>query len=708
MTAQGRSAGYLSPMSNRLGAARSAYLRAAADQPVHWYPWGAEPFERAAADGKPVLLDIGAAWCHWCHVMDDESYQDPAVAEFLNQHFVAIKVDRDERPDVDARYQRAVQALVRQGGWPLTAFLNARGEVFFGGTYFPPDGTGGRPGFLSVLRRVAHVYRAEPERVALQAAQLRDFVVGVLDEAAGGRAERVVLDAGIERILAAADPEHGGFGTEPKFPHPAAVSLLLDWWRTTGDDRARVVATDALDAMATGGFRDHLGGGFHRYATDRRWRIPHFEKLATDNAELLRCYVKAARMLGRPGDRDVVRDTVCWIRDTLADGGGGFGASQDADLGHDDDGSYFTWSAAELEEVLDEPERRAAAGYFGLDDAGSRMPHGPARSVLFLAAPIERVAAELGLEPARADALVRSAIDKLRAARARRTAPAVDPTRYAGWNAMLAAALLDAGLLLDDADTIGAADRAFRLLRQEQTEPDRVARTPGGEPGLLEDQVQVAAAALDWYEWSGDESWLSWAVALVDRAVTDLGDPSGGFFDRPREDDGVGLLAERVRSIQDSPSASPNGVAGIVLARLAALTGEVRWADERRRLLDAFADRAESLGLHAATYLSAMAWAEEPPVELVVAGPPGNPVAEALHRAALDAPLARRIVIRQATGRPVGTRNPAVAAAMAGSAERPAGYLCLGDRCLAPVSDPEAWRALLADPPREPGRQPGA
>ncbi len=683
-------------MPNLLAASRSAYLRGAAEQPVAWHPWGAEPFERAAAEGKPVLLDIGAVWCHWCHVMDHESYEDPGVAEFINHYFVAIKVDRDERPDVDARYQRAVQALIRQGGWPLTAFLNARGEVFFGGTYFPPDGVGGRPGFMSVLRRVAHVYRAEPERVALQASQLRDFVAGVLDEAAGGRAERIVLEAGIERILAAADPDHGGFGTEPKFPHPAAVSLLLDHWRTVGDERARDVAVATLDAMASGGFRDQLGGGFHRYATDRRWRIPHFEKLASDNAELLRCYVKAARLLGRPEDRAVVQDTVRWIRETLADPAGGFGASQDADRGPDDDGSYFTWSDDELDGLLDPDERRVVAARFGSADPASRMPHGPARGVLCLAAPVERVAAETGLAQARVDGLLAGAVAKLRSARAARPAPFVDPTRYAGWNAMVAAALLDAGILLDDSDVVAAADQAFRRLRAEQPEPDRVARSVGGVTGLLDDQVQTAAAALDWFEWSGDESWLEWAAALIRRAVGDLGDPAGGFYDRPVDGEGIGLLEERARSIQDSPNASPNGVAGIVLARLTALTGDRWWAGHQRRLLDAFADRAESLGLHAATYLNAIGWVEEPPVQLVVRGPAGDPAVEALHRAALDAPLARRVVIRLGAGRP--GLVPASMAALGGDIDRPGGYLCLGDRCLAPVTDPAAWRALLASP----------
>ncbi|HLG04942.1 MAG TPA: DUF255 domain-containing protein, partial [Gemmatimonadales bacterium] len=328
--------------TNRLDGSVSAYLRSAAGQPVHWQSWGPEPFAEAAALGRPVLLDIGAVWCHWCHVMDHESYEDPALAGFINQHFVCVKVDRDERPDVDARYQRAVQAVARQGGWPLTGFLTPQAELFFGGTYFPPQSAPGRPSLREVLERVLQVWRAEPEKVIAQASSLRQLLSAHLDETAPGETSPLRLRDATHRIIAMADRAHGGFGNAPKFPHPVTVIFLLHRWCETPEPTIRAVIHETLDGMGRGGFRDLVGGGFHRYSVDERWIIPHFEKMSSDNAELLRVYAEGAAAFDRAAWREVAADTVRWIRETLADPAGGFGASQDADLGPGDDGAYFT------------------------------------------------------------------------------------------------------------------------------------------------------------------------------------------------------------------------------------------------------------------------------------------------------------------------------------------------------------------------------
>ena len=307
-------------MSNQLAAETSAYLKSAAHQPVHWLPWGGRAFSLAKAEDKPVLLDIGAVWCHWCHVMDGESYEDAAVAAVLNREFVCIKVDRDERPDVDARYQRAVQALTGQGGWPLTAFLTPDGEVFFGGTYFPPeDNRYGRPGFVSVLNRMVQLYREERDKVRGNAAAIQTHITQALDESKAGPLAPELPKQIADQMARLFDIRYGGFGTAPKFPHPGALELLIARWHDTHEPWPREIVEKTLLGMARGGVRDHLGGGFHRYSVDERWIVPHFEKMAYDNSELLRAYCTAYAAFGDPQWREVASGTVVWVLAVLAD-----------------------------------------------------------------------------------------------------------------------------------------------------------------------------------------------------------------------------------------------------------------------------------------------------------------------------------------------------------------------------------------------------
>jgi uncharacterized protein YyaL (SSP411 family) len=371
-------------MPNALAVEPSAYLQSAAHQPVQWLPWGPAAFERARAEDRPILLDIGAVWCHWCHVMDRESYEDPRTAEVLNAGFVCIKVDRDERPDVDARYQRAVQALTGQGGWPLTAFLTPQGEVFFGGTYFPPeDNVFGRPGFISVLRQIERLYREDQGKVSANAEAIREHVATSLDEAREGAVSTALLDEATARIARQFDVRYGGFGTAPKFPHPGSVELLITRWLDTGEGWMREVAEKTLAGMAQGGIHDHLGGGFHRYSVDERWIVPHFEKMSYDNSELLKAYCTAYSAFGTPRWRDVASGIVDWVLEVLTDREhGAFAASQDADVGTDDDGDYWTWTVAEAGAVLAAEEFETARRTFDIEPDGE-MHHNPAKNVLW-------------------------------------------------------------------------------------------------------------------------------------------------------------------------------------------------------------------------------------------------------------------------------------------------------------------------------------
>ena len=654
-------------MPNRLATESSAYLQSAAHQPVNWEPWGEQAFERARAENRPILLDIGAVWCHWCHVMDGESYEDPAVAEVLNREFVCVKVDRDERPDVDARYQRAVQAISGQGGWPLTAFLDADGRVFFGGTYFPPDRNSyGRPGFRATLVEIARRYREDRSRVLGNAKELAERLAPSLDESGPGEAAEAVLAGGADRMARAFDVRYGGFGGAPKFPHPGACEFLLARWWDTREDWPREVVVRTLEGMARGGIRDHLAGGFHRYAVDERWIVPHFEKMAGDNAELLRAYCAAATAFGSTPFRETASGIVDWVLETLHDPAERvFFASQDADTGFGDDGDYWTWTAAEARAVLSGPEFDVAAKVFDLGEQGE-MPHNPAKNVLWRRQPPA---------PGERDRL-EAAVRKLTEARKARKAPLVDRTPYVSWNAMLAGAMLTAGAVLDRPECTDAAlaalERVWQDAWHERSGMSRVIGRPR-PAGMLDDQVQAAAAFLDAFEATGRREWLDRAILAMEHVERVHGDPAGGYWDVAAAGR-TAYLAVRGKPAQDAPSPSGNGVAALVLARLAAVTDSPEWRRRLETQVKAFAGIAASLGLHGATILRAVDWALHPVTRIEVSGPSGPGEACAMHLLALQTYRPRRIVVRR-------------------SGERPQATVCVGSVCSLPV----ATRAGLAD-----------
>ena len=686
--------------TNRLGAATSAYLQSAAHQPIHWYPWGDEAFESARAQDRPVLLDIGAVWCHWCHVMDGESYENPQLAEFLNEHFVCIKVDRDERPDVDARYQRAVQALTRQGGWPLTAFLTPAGEVFYGGTYFPPDGAHGRPGFRAVLESVLDAYRSRRGQVQSQAEAVRRVVSDDLNEVAPGEPSLQMLEDAVAQMARVFDPVNGGFGRSPKFPHPGAMTLLLHRWSDHPGEPARSILDRTLLGMAGGGVHDHLGGGFHRYSVDAEWIVPHFEKMSYDNSELLKAYADAFALFGAEEYAAAARGIVRWVREVMSDPAGGYAASQDADVGLEDDGDYFTWTREEAAEVLSPEEMEVAAAYYDIGTAGE-MHHNPAKNVLFVAATVASLAIRMGRTEPEVRAALERARAKLRAARDARPTPFVDRTRYTNWNAMMASAMLRAGTVLVDEEARRHALLTLGRLRDERVAEDAVAHTPGGVTGLLDDQVQVAAAALDAHEATGELGWLTWAVRLMDRVWTEYWDEEGGgLFDTARgRSSGPGLLPTTAKPVQDTPTPSPNGVAGIVCARLHELTSEARWRERGLAVARAFAGRASELGLYAAAYLLALDWQLSPSTHLVIVGESGDPVADRMHADALALFVPRRVVRRIAPGEAASQPLPPAMAGMVAAGRAPRAYACTGTSCRAPAGTVEQWRAVLAELP---------
>lgn len=687
---------------NGLAGERSPFLQHGATQPVDWRPWGEAAFEKARAENKPILLDIGAVWCHWCHVMDRESYADESTAALINERFVPVKVDRDERPDVDARYQRAVQLLTGQGGWPLTAFLTPSGDVYYGGTYFPPDERFGRPSFKRVLHEVSRVWSEERARATDAADGIRTRLEQYArTEAEPGEPAAALVAEAVEELAHSFDFRYGGFGREPKFPNAGALDLLLDRWLDTGDDWTRRIVAETLTSMARGGLYDQLGGGFHRYSTDARWIIPHFEKMAYDNGVLLVTYARAFAATSDASFREVVRGIVGHYAD-VAPGlvaGGGFPASQDADIGPDDDGDYWTWTRSEIEAELTEPRLvRAATLHFGLDDPGGAMHHDPSRHVLFRAMDLDGVAVRLETDVRTATALIADARTRLKRARDRRPRPFVDETLYSGWVALVAAGHLAAARY---GETPGAADAALRALDRiwaDAFQPrrgvvHRVGDASSGE--LLEDQAYVAAALVDAFELTQRPELIARAREIVRIALDRFRDPhSDARLDRPSDERAtVAALEQPHLSIADSPMPSANAMMALTMLRLMALTHEKSLGDAAMGVLRAFAGSAPRLTTAAATYVRAVAWATLP-VTTVVVIDDDPPERSALFQAALSTYRPRTVLRCVAPDAVVATDLPPELRAMV-TADTPRAYVCAGRTCATPVSDAGALRELL-------------
>jgi len=678
---------------NSLSRAASAYLRSAQHQPIEWNEWGAEAFEKARRENKPVLLDIGAVWCHWCHVMDRESYENPGTAEIINDKFVAVKVDRDERPDVDTRYQAAVSAISGQGGWPLTAFLTPDGKPYFGGTYFPPDERYGRPSFQRVLLTMADAFANRRDEVEESAGSVMMAIEH--NESFSGRAGSPgapLLEKLIDSVMKQFDERNGGFGSQPKFPHPGALDLLMDVAGRGGEEaaRARHVAAVTLEKMAAGGIYDQLAGGFHRYSVDERWVVPHFEKMAYDNSELLKNYAHAAQSFeGAQGAEfaRVAKDVLRWMDEWLSDRElGGFYASQDADDSLDDDGDYFTWTRDEAAAVLTAEEFAVAERYFDLRVVGD-MHHNPQKNVLRPAAGPARTAS--------GDADVVQAVkSKMYAARLLRKTPYVDKTVYTGWNGMCVSAYLAAGRALGLEEPVEFALRSLdRVLAAVWDASAGMAHVVAyGEgvagarvAGVLEDYAFVANAALDAWEATGEFKYYVAAKEIGDAMLARFYDATGGgFFDTEMDAAAIGALSARRKPLQDSPTPAGNATAATVLLRLHALTGEAVYETRAQETLETFAGIVEHFGLYAASYGLALRRAVEGPVQVCVIGEDAR--AEELAVAAMGRYAVNKSVVRLRREQ-LGALPPALAETLPflPEAEGSVAVVCRGNACLPPI-----------------------
>jgi uncharacterized protein YyaL (SSP411 family) len=708
---------------NALARASSSYLRSAMDQPIQWREFGEEAFAAARAANKPVLLDIGAVWCHWCHVMDRESYDDAEVAAIVNEHYIAVKVDRDERPDIDSRYQVAVASLTGQGGWPLTAFLTPDGKPFYGGTYFPPTDGYGRPSFKRVLLSIAQAYREKHGEVLEQAQMVESAIARA--ESFSGASEKVsatVIDAILESARKMFDGVNGGFGSAPKFPHPAVLDLVMDQYvrrrnDTAGDADLRAIFVHTLEKMARGGVYDQLAGGFHRYSVDERWIVPHFEKMCYDNSELLKNYVHAYQATGDEFFAGVARDIIRWMDEWLSDRAhGGFYASQDADYSMDDDGDYFTWTLAETKAALTEEEMAVAALYYDIQEAGD-MHHNPAKNVLHLPGTVEEITRRLNIPEERAGMLLAAVQKKMYAARLLRPTPYVDKTVYAGWNAMCVSAYLEAAKVLDLEQARHFALRSLDRLLSEgwnaehgmkhviaYSETSADVRAERREiSGGLDDYAFAVIACLDAYEATADFSYFRFARAIGDAMVAGFFDPlDGGFFDtRGAASDNqkaLGILGTRRKPFQDSPTPAGNSAAAIALLRLHGYSNNALYHDQAEQTLEAYAAVAGQHGIFAATYGLAVARFLQPHTQVVVVG--NDEAASELYRAAVR-PLGLSTAILFLDADKVVGQNlpPALAETIpslpALGERRSFAVVCSGFACQPPIFDEqELARAL--------------
>jgi uncharacterized protein YyaL (SSP411 family) len=655
-------------MSNRLAQETSPYLLQHRDNPVDWYPWGAEALERAREEDRPILLSVGYSACHWCHVMERESFEDAATAAYMNEHFVSVKVDREERPDVDAIYMEAVQAMSGHGGWPMTVFLDPEGVPFYGGTYFPPDESRGMPSFRMVMEAVVDAFERKREELRERAGETRARLgaIGLLEPNAEPP-EAAQMEEAEGRLRAAADLERGGFGGAPKFPPASALELLL----ARGE---RQVVESTLDAMLAGGIYDQLGGGFARYSVDASWLVPHFEKMLYDNALLAPAYLHGWQALGHERYRRVCEETLDWMLREMRGPEGGFYSALDADS-EGVEGRFYIWTPAEIREILGDGAE-AVIEFYGVSERGNfeganilHLPHG-----------VDAPEPE-GLAEAR---------QALYEARAKRVWPGLDDKRLAAWNALAIGALAEAGAVLGRQDYLDAARQCADFVLDSMTDDgERLLRTyKDGDARLnayLEDHAFLLEALLTLYESTFEVRWFERGRALADSTVARFGDPErGGFFSTSADHEE--LIARR-KEIGDHPIPSGNSSAALGLLRLAALTGE---RDYELQAEGVFALFAKTATLHPESFahlLRALDFHLSPIKEVALVGEDLGELAGVVRAA-----FRPHLVL---AGGPESTSVPPLLAGRTTVDAKPAAYVCENFTCRAPVTAVEALSRLL-------------
>ena len=662
--------------TNRLALQSSPYLLQHAHNPVGWYPWGEEAFARARAEDKPVFLSVGYATCHWCHVMEEESFEDPEIARLMNELYVPVKVDREERPDVDAVYMQAVQLLTQHGGWPMSVFMTPDKKPFFGGTYFPPrDGArGARTGFRTILMELSRVYRDERTRAVDSAEQITAAVRASLTaERASALPDDIVLDGALQYFAQAYDPREGGVRGAPRFPSSLNIRFLLRAWKRTGDENALRMAVHTLEKMALGGIYDQIGGGFHRYSTDAQWLVPHFEKMLYDNALLVQAYVEAFLATRSVLFREVAIDILSYVGREMTGPGGAFWSATDADS-EGEEGTFFVWTPAQLAEVLGASDGARAARIFQVTERGNFE----GKSVLSLSQPPSPEERELL-------ARVRPA---LLAARAKRPPPLTDTKVLTSWNGLMISAFARAGLFLDRPDFVERARAAAGFLLEKHMSAGKLVRTGAGHPALLEDYAFLAAGLVDLFEATGEARWLSSARELHATLAQRFVDPAGGFFRTP---EGHEELLAREKPAYDGAEPTGNSVAALTLLRLAALTGDDAYRAQAEALLSSFGALLSAAPAALGEMLLAVDFLVSDPREIVLVRPRGGD-----DQALLDVLRSRfapaQVIVRHEDGNEPATELARERPPQAGITTA---YVCRRGACELPQTEPAAFAAAL-------------
>ena len=677
------------PRLNRLARETSPYLLQHAHNPVDWYPWGDEAFEHARVHNKPVLLSIGYSACHWCHVMERESFDDAEIAALMNELFVSIKVDREERPDIDEVYMRAVQILIGRGGWPLTAFLTPDRKPFHGGTYFPPVDRHGLPGFPRVLRAVAQAYR---ERSADVARASSDILAGMerLEASAPTSAsiDPTLPTHAADALLKHVDGVNGGLGGAPKFPHPQVFQLFLRRHAATGRSDLLEAVRLTCDRMAAGGMYDQIGGGFHRYSVDERWLVPHFEKMLYDNAQLPRLYLDAYQVTGADEYRRVAVETLDYVLREMRDPAGGFYSATDADS-EGEEGKYFVWTPAEVSAIVGPADTDLVCRYWDISDEGNFEGANIAHRTVS--------PGELARVFGRSLEQVQQAIDRARgllyAARQARVPPLRDEKIITAWNGLMISALADAGRALDGSPYVDAAVAAADFLWSALRRDGRLLHVWAGgaakQPAFLDDHAYLAAACLDLYETTADRRHLDRARELVAALESHFRDDRGGYFYTPSDGE---VLISRSKSGADGALPSGNAVAMLVHLRLHALTGDDQHRRRAEEQLHLFHRAAAEQPFAYTAYLEALDWYVETPIEVVIVGRPESDDTRALWNEARAAYLPRHVLVRVAPDDPAPPEPARNRPARDG---RATAYVCKNFTCSAPVTDPGELAGLL-------------
>jgi uncharacterized protein YyaL (SSP411 family) len=683
----------MSSSANRLGQETSPYLLQHKDNPVHWQAWGPDALARARAEQKPILLSVGYAACHWCHVMAHESFENEATAALMNQLYVNIKVDREERPDLDAIYQSALALLGQQGGWPLTMFLTPDGHPFWGGTYFPPEQRWGRPGFPQVLRAIADTYHTDPDRVAKNVAAIQEALDKMAAPAAGSSIGPEILDRIAHRLLQEVDLQHGGIGSAPKFPQAPIFELFWRAWKRTKDARYREAVEITLRRMSQGGIYDHLGGGFARYATDTEWLVPHFEKMLYDNAALLDLLALVWQESREPLYEQRIRETCGWaLREMLTPAAGvagrrAFASALDADS-EGEEGKFYVWTEAEVDEVLGN-EAALFKQHYDVRPEGNWEGHTilnrSARPLLVEGETEERLA------KARAKLLQR---------RARRVRPGFDDKVLADWNGLMIASLARLGALFDEKDWLDAASGAFDFVRKKMTVEGRLRHSwrmgQARHPATLDDYANMSRAALALSEATGDKSYIEVAkgwVAILDAHYWDAA--GGGYFFTAADTRDVIL---RNKTAVDHATPSGNATMVGVLARLYYLTGESAYRDRAEALVGAFAGEIGRNFFPLASFINAQTFLQNA-VQVVIAGEAGAPATRALLEALDRRSLPDLVLTRLTPGEALPAGHPAHGKGLAkpknGAGPAATAYICQATTCSLPITDPAGLGAAL-------------